>query len=99
GFALGDFVRFVNLLLGVAMDGRPASGDVAGAAPPSGRVAHHELPLVGAQVTIRRFGEPGDRELLDAWVADRDGRFFLLSTASGRTHDVDHLVQSPANLV
>lgn len=99
GFALGDFVRFVNILLGVAMSRKNASGEGRESAPPTARVRHRELPLVGEKVTIRRFGEPGDRALLDAWVAEREGRFFLLSTASGKKHDLDDLVESPENLL
>jgi RimJ/RimL family protein N-acetyltransferase len=98
GFALGDFVRFTNTLLGIAMAPRGA-GTVAADKPREPLRRYHELPLHGPRVTVRRFGEPGDRGLLDGWVAEREGRFFLLSTASGRTHDVDALVQSAHNLV
>lgn len=63
------------------------------------RTLYHELPLRGSHVSIRRFGEADDRGLLDGWVADADGRFFLLSTASGRTQDVDALVRNEHNLV
>jgi RimJ/RimL family protein N-acetyltransferase len=101
GFALGDFVRFTNLLLGIAMTRRPrASLPVLGeGTPTSTRRAYHTLPIAGEEVTIRRFGDPGDRALLDRWVADAEGRFFLLSTSSGRAHDVDGLLASPSNLV
>ncbi len=99
GFSLADFVRFTNTLLGIAMapqeDPPPSSSLLPGGA----RRRYNELPLVGRRVTIRRFGEPGDRALLDGWVGDEDGRFFLLSIASGRTHDVDDLVKSEHNLV
>jgi RimJ/RimL family protein N-acetyltransferase len=98
GFALGDFVRFTNTLLGIAMAPRSTSA-VAADGPRAPLRRYHELPLHGPRVTIRRFGEPGDRVMLDGWVAEKEGRFFLLSTASGRTHDVDALVQSPQNLV
>ena len=98
GFTLADFVRFTNVLLGIAMAPR-GRGEEGGDAPAPSSVRHDALPLRGPRLTIRRFGEPGDRELLDAWVADRDGRAFLLSTASGRTHDVDALLGGDQNLV
>ena len=99
GFALADFVRFTNLLLGIAMapqDDPPPSSKVA---PGGKKRRYHELPLVGKRVTVRRYGEPGDRELIQSWVRDEGGRFFLLSTASGRIHDVDDLVKGDHNLV
>jgi RimJ/RimL family protein N-acetyltransferase len=109
GFSLGDFVRFTNALLGIAMAPRsraasetPVDELVAPSSVPGSRVSravYQDLPLAGPRVTVRRFGEEGDRALLDRWVADDDGRFFLLSTASGRVHDVDRLVQSTENLV
>jgi RimJ/RimL family protein N-acetyltransferase len=98
GFALGDFVRFANILLGVAMKQRPRVPAPAEALAPARR-AYHDLPIVGEQVTIRRFGDPGDRPLLDRWVTDVEGRFFLLSTSSGRAHDVDGLLESASNCV
>jgi Acetyltransferase (GNAT) domain len=99
GFALGDFVRFVDILLGVAMDKKNAGGEASSGAPPPELKLHESLPLAGERVTLRRFGEPGDRACLGRWVADKEGRGFLLSTASGRAHDVDRLVESPANVL
>ena len=101
GFALGDFVRFTNLLLGIAMAQRSSQGRASLPPEPSAsmRRVYGNLPIVGDEVSIRRFGEPGDRPLLDRWVADAEGRFFLLSTSSGRAHDVDGLLASASNQV
>ncbi len=99
GFALGDFVRFVNILLRIAMAKREEDAPPASGAPRSTRHAPRELPITGQRITIRRFGDPDDRELLDKWLADPDGRNFLLSMASGQRSDVDHLLSSPANVV
>jgi RimJ/RimL family protein N-acetyltransferase len=98
GFALGDFVRFTNILLGVAMKQRSRASAPPEALAPA-RPAYRALPIAGEHVTIRRFGDPGDRPLLDRWVADAEGRFFLLSTSSGRAHDVDGLLASASNQV
>ncbi len=99
GFALGDFVRFVNILLSVAMkQGAAEKTSQRVEAPRPPRVKHHHLPIAGERVTIRKF-EPSDRAVLDRWVDDADGRFFLLSMASGQSHDVDHLIASPSNLL
>ncbi len=98
GFALGDFVRFTNLLLGIAMTRRARPSILPESSTPARRV-YQALPITGEEVSIRRFGDPGDRPLLDRWVADVEGRFFLLSTSSGRAHDIDGLLASPSNVV
>jgi RimJ/RimL family protein N-acetyltransferase len=102
GFSLADFVRFANVLLGIAMApqrqspiGAPTAkppGAVPSEGPRSERTRYRDLPLLGDQVSIRRFGEPDDRALLERWVADEQGRFFLLSTASGQSLKVDDLL-------
>jgi RimJ/RimL family protein N-acetyltransferase len=99
GFALSDFVRFTNDLLGIAMapseDPPPSSSMMPGAA----KRRYDALPLEGRRVLVRRFGEPGDREVLEGWVHEEEGRFFLLSTASGRNCEVDDLLKGDHNLV
>lgn len=98
GFALGDFVRFTHMLLSVAM-ARGERGEPPAKAAGSSPAAHTALPLVGSKVTIRRFDAETDRALLERWVLDPEGRFFLLSTASGHAYGADQLVESPQNLI
>jgi len=98
GFALADFVHFASTLLGIAMT-RQRAGAAQEDDLPLAIDRQARLPIVGPNVTVRAFGVPGDRECLERWVADAEGRFFLLSTASGRRQDVEHLVQSHANRV
>jgi len=95
GFSLSDFVRFTNSLLGIAMtphdpEGIPSEGPPS-EGPRSERTRYQAFPLVGFKVTIRRY-EPGDRVLLERWVDDEQGRFFLFSTASGETLQVDDVL-------
>jgi RimJ/RimL family protein N-acetyltransferase len=98
GFSLCDFVSFASTLLGLAIATQRGGAErTDGPQPPADR--HARLPVVGLNTTIRAFGDPGDRECLERWVADDEGRLFLLSTASGRRQDVEHLVQSPANRI
>jgi len=98
GFQLADFAHFASTLLGMAMT--PRTGEAPGAEqaqPPAER--HESLPVAGPHVTIRPFGDGGDREHLERWVSDAEGRFFLLSTTSGRRQDVEHLLANPANRI
>jgi RimJ/RimL family protein N-acetyltransferase len=99
GFTLGDFVRFTNTLLGIAMAPRDPEAVPSSEGPRSERARYREFPLVGDRVSIRRFGGAEDRALLEAWVDDEQGRFFLLSTASGRSLDLDDLLMAAQGLV
>ena len=98
GFTLSDFVRFTNTLLGIAMTPRDPEA-VLSEGPRSERTRYRDFPLIGERVSIRRFGEPDDRALLEGWVADADGRFFLLSTASGQALHLDDLLLRAHRLV
>jgi RimJ/RimL family protein N-acetyltransferase len=96
GFSLSDFVSFTNTLLGIAMaprdlEGIPSEGP-ASEGPRSERARYRHFPLVGEKVSIRPFGERDDRALLERWVDDEQGRFFLFSTASGQTLQVDDVL-------
>jgi RimJ/RimL family protein N-acetyltransferase len=99
GFSLEDFVRFANLLLGITMARGKSPESSSDNVPRVSRNTHHSLPLHGEQVAIRRFDVKTDRPLLERWLTDVEGRLFLLSTASGRAHDVDQLIASTTNLV
>ena len=87
GFRFADYVRFVNVLLDVAME---AERNPAPAPHVSG------LPLHGAQVTLRVMA-PSDRPVIARWVADPKGRWFLLSRATGHCTTLDQLLDDPAN--
>ena len=56
-----------------------------------------ELPLVSNDVVIREFNGSDDRALLEQWLPDRYGRFFVLSCATAQEITVDTLVSSPGN--
>ena len=86
GFGFQDYVRFVNLLLDLAMRD----------APPPKPVSAAHLPLADPQVSVRAF-EAEDRTLFHAWLSDPRGRYFLLSRSTGRTEDIDALLDHPSN--
>jgi RimJ/RimL family protein N-acetyltransferase len=56
-----------------------------------------ELPLISDDVVIREFSGPDDRSLLEQWLPDRYGRFFVLSCATAQEITIDTLVNSPHN--
>lgn len=89
GFAVADYLRFVNLLLELSMEAHHAEIVAPAAAL---------LPVQGDTVAIRAW-TPADREALERWLADPDGRWFLQSRATRLWMGVDELLDDPDNLI
>ncbi len=56
-----------------------------------------DLPVEGERVCIRAFDGAADRDLLESWLPDRYGRYFVLSGATAQTITVDALSASENN--
>ena len=100
GFQQLDYVRFVNLLLGIALK-KSAETEVVRketTAPGTNGCNGTDLPVTGEKVGIRAF-DPQDFPLFDRWLSDVHGRHFLLSRATSRESDIKELVESPCNIV
>lgn len=100
GFGSVDVVRLINELMDMATDAGPAAGK-----PGAGRTfdRHHfhvqSFPLRSERVQIRLADRKEDRELIDSWIADRYGQYFLLSCATAQRHDVAGILSNPLNRV
>jgi RimJ/RimL family protein N-acetyltransferase len=99
GFGLDDFVRFANTLLSIALARGRHSATQLDETPKPVFPKYTQLPIVGQKVTLRCFDVQNDRPLLDDWLADSEGRLFLLSTTSGQAQNVDQLISSSVNLI
>ncbi|MBX2799733.1 MAG: GNAT family N-acetyltransferase [Myxococcales bacterium] len=87
GFRFDDYVRFVNVLLDVAMSHATHRESNLG----DEESAVQGLPLAGERVSIRA-PQKADRAQIHAWVSDRVGRWFLLSRATGQHQTLDQLM-------
>lgn len=105
GFRQIDFVRYVNLLLDASMNpARPAAtksrADDRRAAPSApGRKRRQALPLAGVDVGIRSFDHRTDLPLLEQWVQEANGRYFLLSSTSPARSSVRELLDSEYTVI
>ncbi len=100
GFGLVDIVKLINELMDLCgTDGgvtpHPGSSHTDVSTLPADRFL--ELPIQGPQVTIRAFGGEQDARLLESWLPDRYGRYFVLSCATAQKITVESLTGSPAN--
>jgi RimJ/RimL family protein N-acetyltransferase len=100
GFSSVDMVRLINGVMDAAVDARKtvADTDPARAAPPVRRPTEvAEYPLVSERVRIRRADFQTDMALLESWVSDAYGQYFLLSASTAQQHDVASLLGNPVN--
>jgi RimJ/RimL family protein N-acetyltransferase len=100
GFQQVDIIRLINELMDLCTDsdgsnGSPTDGGRLSANFISGEIS--DLPLSGERVLIRKFDEENDRRLLEQWLPDRYGRYFVLSCATAQSITIDALTDSPNN--
>ncbi len=91
-------VRLVNELLDAcANDAGPSVPDDNEFKPTSPQGVKTSLPLTGEHIHIREFNKDVDMELLNTWLPDKYGRFFVLSCATARSDSIDALVSDETN--
>lgn len=100
GFGPVDIVRLINDLMDLCKTGSEAESDAR--ISYAGDEADHsttalQLPLTGNRVNIREFRAKDDRALLQKWLPDRYGRYFVLSCATAQSITVDSLANSATN--
>ena len=101
GFQQLDYVRFVNLLLDLAMQGdhETVPGSQAATNTVFDVAVAAKLPIEGPRVNIRAFSPETDLELLESWLNDDDGRYFLLSRTSSPNLDIQDVINQKNTLV
>lgn len=99
GFKQVDYLRFVNLLLDMSM--KNGNGDNKNKTSAIHVKSHdmNTLPLAGNRTIIRAFNEHTDINILKRWVADKDGRHFLLSRITAKQSNIDELIKSVHNII
>jgi RimJ/RimL family protein N-acetyltransferase len=90
GFQFTDYVRLASVLLDVAMEAQHNERVVE----PTGAM----LPLRGDNMEIRASTE-ADRPLLERWLREREGRWFLLSRTTKQPLGLGEVLDDPDNLI
>jgi RimJ/RimL family protein N-acetyltransferase len=97
GFTQVDYVKFVNILLDMAMKSDPEVAERSGSGGyelPVGTTVSAGLPLRGEHLIVRQFEPEQDLPVLDRWLADGWGRYFLLSSTTAQRLDAHEVVRS-----
>jgi RimJ/RimL family protein N-acetyltransferase len=100
GFGNIDVVRLINAL----MDETAAAGQIMGnpAARTSvgrGPFQVEGFPLRSERLQIRMADVHGDTELMESWIADRYGQYFLLSCVTAQHQHLVSILSNPLNQV
>jgi len=103
GFSQGDYLRFVNRLLDMSMRANGINPTAEASKHPPPRVplfdASGGLPLTDGRLRIRAFDREADLPLLEHWMEDEAGRYFLLSRTDSRTLALHEILDDPASVV
>ena len=100
GFQQVDIIRLINELMDLCTHSEAASASLpTSASVPTDYTAGETpaLPVAGERVMIRAFNGTEDRKLLEQWLPDRYGRYFVLSCATAQSITIDALTGSPNN--
>lgn len=106
GFTHIDYVRYVNLLLDMAMQGRAdaavseARGESLDGSNDDDEVTQEvELPLERDGIVVRSFNADEDLPLFDRWLTDPWGRYFLLSRITTERQDIRDVAASDTSVL
>ena len=100
GFQQVDIIRLINELMDLCTGQELTERDTAELARPDVVVdpqAAMTMPIKGERVLIREFAGAEDRRLLEQWLPDRYGRYFVLSCATAQSITIDALIGNPNN--
>jgi RimJ/RimL family protein N-acetyltransferase len=97
GFQQIDYLRFVNMLLD--MSAHPSAPEANGAAPTAFFDVSEpvELPLKDRDICVRAFDRKRDTCLLEGWLKDEEGRYFLLSRTTAKRENLDDILADGRN--
>ena len=100
GFEQVDVIRLINAMMDISTNEAPRNGDRPAAVPSQPddmRVS--EFPLRSPRLAIRPADPAEDKDLLNGWMADQYGRYFLLSSATAQPIELDKLLTNARNEV
>jgi len=101
GFKQVDYLRFVNNLLDIAMhkkNGIKKQEIIQEALYDEEGTEVIRLPLCGQRLFIRKPAPLDDKALFEKWIAEKNGRYFLLSRITAQSLTVDQILYDEKNI-
>ncbi len=86
GFKTSDYMSLVNGLLDLSLT-KPPQNESKEKTEEKSKRGKLDFPLRGKQIQVRKFNKDTDYEIVQKWLKDEAGRWFLLSrsSSSGKT--------------
>lgn len=97
GFKPSDYMLLVNGLLDLSLTKPPQNEPKEKTAEKSKR-GKLDFPLQGKQIQIRLFDKNTDYEIVQKWLKDEAGRWFLLSRSSSSGKTLQQLLEDERNI-
>ena len=101
GFKKVDYLRFVNSLLDMAMTNSKSleeNGHYVDQIEIDNDIQVGDFPLESERLDIRAF-KSRDKKVLQKWLQDEDGRYFLLSRATAKNVQIEKLASDKSCLI
>ena len=101
GFRQLDMIRLVNELMDSSIDqGQADAEESTGHEEPIlSAISTANLPIIGERLIIRSVETESDIEQLKIWLADKYGRYFVLSSTAAHSVPVEELISEDENFV
>lgn len=100
GFKYEDYLKYVNILLEYAIDVKDnqyVKREIKEEELSKSDAENWELPIEAEKICIREFKKDHDLILLEDWMQDKFGRYFLLSMTNSQDGIIEQLTSSKYN--
>lgn len=99
GFGRLDLIRLINELMDLCtdVDDKSSVGEASGVELLPAAQCSDGLPVSGDRVQIRPYDGARDKALLQQWLPDKYGRYFVLSGASAQSHTLEAMTDGSNN--
>lgn len=101
GFRQLDMIRLVNELMDAEITQGHEESEQASRPDRSTSSANKatDLPITGERLKIRSIEAGSDVALLNTWLSDKYGRFFVLSSTAAHSISIEELISEERNFV
>lgn len=98
GFKQADYIKLVNALVDLSLAKKPlVESNIATQNEPSVKI--QDLPISNNNLSIRRFNRVSDYDIVNKWLEDSFGGWFLLSRSYTRDRTLDELIEDDRNVI
>jgi RimJ/RimL family protein N-acetyltransferase len=98
GFSKLDYIKLVNALLDLSLC-KQKTDDLSQKAKEKQIWEQPQLPQTDGQIKIRLFDQDNDYKIVQRWLEDEFGRWFLLSRSYKQDATLDQLIEDKRNIL